>query len=222
MRRISVLAIAFVVIGVVIAADPSPSAKLYMIDPGKVLIADDFASGPSKDWRAGKGKWDAVDGGVKATQVAADMHAATLRRPISFRNGVIEYKFRFDAGKLHTLSLNDPKGHVCRVKVTPTGFVVQKDDHDKKDGPDKAEVLGTCDMTLKPGEWYTITVEFNGAEMLARIGDKAAYGKSTAIDVDKSNVGLTVAGDGVTFKDFRAWTGMPAKDWEKNRARFAK
>jgi hypothetical protein len=219
MRRICVIACLLAAF-VAIAADPTPKAKLYMVEPGKLLIADDFASGPSKEWRAGKGKWEAVDGGVRGTQVAAHMHAATLRRPVSFHDGVIEYHFRFDGGKLHTLSLNDPKGHVCRVKVTPTGFVVQKDAHNKE--TDKVEVLGKCDMTIKPGEWYAVSVEFRGPEMLARVGDKIAYGSSKAIDVDKSNVGLTVAGDGVSFKEFRVWTGMPAKDWEKRRAEVLK
>lgn len=219
MRLISVigfLCFAFITL----AADTTPAKAPVMVEPGKLLIADDFATGPSKEWRAGKGKWEATDGSVRGTQVAADMHAATLRRPVSFHDGVIEYRFRLDSGKLHTLSLNDPKGHVCRVKITPTGFVVQKDAHDKE--VDKVEVLGKCDMTIKPGEWYAISVEFRGPEMLARVGDKVAYGSSKAIDVDKSNVGLTVGGDGVSFKEFRVWTGTPAKDWEKRKAEILK
>jgi len=221
MKRISTFTLALLVLGAASAAEPSLGVKLYMIDPDKQLINDDFAGGPSKEWRVGKGKWEKIDNATKGTQVAADNHAATLRRPVNFRNGVIQYRFRFDDGKLHTLSLNDSKGHVCRVKFTPTGFTVQKDDHDK-DGPDKAEILGKCDTPLKAGEWHQVTVEFTGPEILARIGAKAAYGKSKAIDVDKTNVGLTVVGDGVSFKDFQAWSGIPVKDWERNRSLFAK
>jgi hypothetical protein len=119
-----------------------------------------------------------------------------------------------------TLSINDARGHICRVLINESGFTVRKDDHDHQ-GPDKAEVLDTCKVSIPRGTWHTLRVEIVGKEMLACLDSKhVAFGAHPIIDVDKANFGLTVAGESVSFKELRVWEASPASGWEAAKAKL--
>ena len=47
---------------------------------------------------------------------------------VAFHDAIIQCSFKFDGAKVFSLSINDAKGHVCRVTITPTSLVVKKDD----------------------------------------------------------------------------------------------
>ena len=119
-----------------------------------------------------------------------------------------------------TLSINTAKAHLSRVLINADGVTVRKDDADK-DGPDKAVVLETLKAPLKPGTWHTVVVELQGKEMLASIdGQHVAFGAHDALDVDKANFGLTVAGESASFKDLKVWEATPNKSWEATKAKL--
>jgi hypothetical protein len=201
-------------------AVPSPP-KTLMNAPGKLLLADDL-SPPGKDWKAGKGKWEPADGGIRGSEVATDEHAATFRRNLAMKDVVVEYSFKFDGAKQTTLSFNAAKGHLCRVVIRPTGFTVNKDKQDKKSDTDKPMVLGTCDTPIKPGEWHTLVVELRGTDILATLdGAHTAYGSHPTLDKEKANLGFTLGGQSVSFKGLRVWeAGGPASNWESTKAKL--
>ncbi|SFJ57319.1 family 16 glycoside hydrolase [Planctomicrobium piriforme] len=202
----------------VLAAEPSADLDTVMCERGKVILSDDFAKPLGKAWQPSKGKWDVVDGMLVGAESADDMHGAVLRTPVKERNFIMQYSFKLDGAKSTTLSINDPKGHNSRVVISKGGFSVRKDDSDGS-GPDKPVTLQDVKSPIKPGEWHTIVVEFNGPEMLARLdGKEIAYGSDKAIGVEKNNIGLTVTGESVAFKDVRIWEAKPKADWAKNKA----
>lgn len=203
-------------------AETSPMMTTVMTVRGKLLFWDALDQPLGGDWRAAVGKWEVVDGSVHGTEVSADHHAAAARHPIKFRDGVIQYSFKLDGAKWTSLSLNDAKGHVCRVLITPEGLSVRKDDHDKA-GPDKAAVLQARQVAIEPGRWHTLLVEFRGPEMLARVdGEIVAFGSNDKIDVEKTNFGLIVSGTSVSFKDLALWDAGPNPDWPATRARLSR
>lgn len=203
------------------AADPAPPPKTLMTERGKLLFADDLGQPPGTEWKTGKGQWEVVDGAVRATELKADMHAAVIRHAMPFQDVVIQYSFKLDGGRQTTLSINDARGHCCRVVLNASGLTVQKDSHDKNVA-DKSAVLERRAAALKPGEWHTVVVEIRGKEMLARVDEgPVAFGEHDAIDVKKSNFGLTVGGGSVSFKNLRVWEALPARDWATTKARLA-
>lgn len=202
------------------AADPVQEPKTLLTERGKLLFSDDLNQPLSKEWKAAKGKWEVVDGVMKCSELKADNHGAVARHAMPFRNVVIQYSFKLEGAKQTTLSINLPKGHLCRVLVNPTMLQVRKDDSDK-DGPDKAAILETRNVTIKPGEWHTLVVELQGKEMLASLdGKEVAFGSHDALDVDKANFGLTVAGESVSFKNLRVWEATPNKNWTTTKAKL--
>jgi hypothetical protein len=202
------------------AADAPPEVKTLMADKGKTLTTDSFATEMSPDWKVAKGTWAIVDGALKGTEKAEDMHAAVLRRELKTHNLIAHYSFRFDGGKSTSFSLNDPKGHVCRVAITPAGFGLNKDKAGKT-STDKPASLDKVAMPFKAGEWYSITIELCGKDFVASVDDAhVAIGSHDGLDVDKTVVSFPVSGDGVSIKDLTIWEATQKSDWEQTKAKL--
>lgn len=209
---------ALVVLG--LGASPSDEPPTLMTERGKPLFSDPLNTAPGKAWNIGKGKWEAADGALVGSEVKSDMHGAVMRHAQKFRDGIIQYSFKLDGARTTTLSLNTARAHLCRVVITPAGFRVQKDDSDHK-GPDKAIVFQAVKTRITPGEWHTIVVELRGSEMLASLdGKHVAFGANDALDVEKFNLGLTVAGESAAFKNLSVWEALPNSGWEKTKAKL--
>ena len=198
---------------------PAPPTTL-MLQPGKLLLADDLTIPFSKDWKVAKGKWEVIDGAIRGSELAADKHGAVARRSIPMKDVVIAYSVKLDGARKTTLSLNAARGHLCRVLLDTKGITVQKDDQDGKKGPDRASLLDTAKVDLKPGQWHTLVVELHGPDILASLdGKHTAFGSHPAIDKEKANLGFTVAGESVSFKNLRVWESDGVnKNWEATRA----
>ena len=203
------------------AAETS-EAKTLLAERGALIFADDFSQPPAKPWNVAKGEWKVADGAVRVKELTSDMHGAVARRALPQANFIVQYSFKLEGTKQTTLSINDAKGHCCRALVNPAGLTVQKDSHDKNK-TDKAAVLDRQLSPITPGQWHTIVVEVLGPELVASVDGKlVAFGAHESINVAKSNIGLTVAGDSASFKDLRVWDAKPNSAWEATKAALAK
>lgn len=208
------------------AAESTPAdseMETLMCQRGKLLMSSDFDKPLSSPWRALKGTWVLAGDALQGSELKADNHGAVIRANLPLHNGVIQYSFKLEGAKTTTFSINDAKGHNSRVIINSTGFSARKDDHDHA-GPDQAVVLQRVTTRIDDGEWHTIVIELNGPEFLARLdGKQVAYGSNDAIDVDKTNIGLTVSGQSVSFKSLRVWEATSAKaDWPTTKSKMAK
>jgi hypothetical protein len=196
---------------------PATESPTVMTLRGKELFRDSLGQTLAKGWVAAKGDWKVVDGAIQGTERPADMHAAAARHALKFHNAVIQYSFKLDGARATHLSLNDARGHVCRVMITPQEISLRKDDHDKT-GPDKAAVLKARKLAIEPGRWHTLLIELQGPEMLARLdGETVALGSHEALDVELTNFGLIVTGASVSFKDLAIWEAQPNPGWTAAR-----
>jgi len=186
---------------------------------GKLAFSEDFSAKElPKDWKAGKGKWEVVDGALRGAELAADQHAAVIKHPLPGRHFILGFRFKFDGAKRAAVSF-DGKGHVCRVLLTPQGFTLQKDG--TKDGTEKPARLGTGTVDFKPGEWHSMLIEVQGKEMLAQVDDKVfAFGEHAGIDQDKSTFGFPVTGEGFVVDSIRVWEATPNPDWAANKQKL--
>lgn len=224
MKRLTMLAAFAIVVGLSTAAEPTANSapQTVMLTTGKVLLDDPLNAALGKDWKVGKGKWEAVDGAIRGAERKDDMHGAVARRNIAVKDAVICFSFKLDGAKQISLSLNASKGHVSRVRITPKSVVVQKDDQDGKNGPDTAAVLDTVSVDLKPGEWHALVVELRGGDILATLdGKHTAFGTHDAIAKEKANLGLTVAGETASFKGLKVYEATGTKDnWDATREKL--
>ncbi len=165
-----------------------------------ILINEQFpGSALDPSWKANKGKWEVVGGVVKATELAADKHAAVIRRAVAYRDAVIEFDFKLAGADWVALSLNKKGAHVSRVVVGPGGFRVQKDS--------PGIVLGKSDQSISANEWHTMRVVVEGRRMTATLDGKVAVsGEHEAIDCDKVDIGFPVKGDSVYLRNVKVTT----------------
>ncbi len=204
------------------ADDQTVESATLMCQRGKLLFADDFDKPLGDAWRTAKGKWVVAGGAIQGSELKSDMHGAVTRHVMKLHDAVIQYSFKLEGARVTTFSLNDAKGHCCRVLINRAGFSVRKDDHDHE-GPDQAVNLQTVKTPLQDGQWYTLVIELNGPEMLARLdGKQVGYGSHEAIDVEKTNFGLTVGGESASFKDLRVWEATVKTNWSATKAKFVK
>lgn len=203
------------------AADSAAEPKTLLAERGKLLVTDDLNAAPANPWKVAKGKWEVVDGAWHGEELPADKHPGVVRRPLAFKDAIIQYSFKLEGGKQTTLSINTEKEHLCRVLIRPDAFIVQKDDMDHE-GPDKAVVFQTIKTAIKPGEWHTVVVEILGNEMVASLdGEKVGFGSHEAISKEKANFGFTIGGGGVALKNLRVWEATPNKSWAETKAKLA-
>ena len=223
MRYSAAATVALMVASFAFAEDPKPAFEPLLTKPAKLQWQDPLKEKMTSDWTVAKGKWTPQDNAMQVAELKEDMHGAVARRKIEGKDLAIQFSFRLDGAKTTSLSINAPKGHLCRFMVKPTGFSVNKDDTDGKDGPDKGEVLQTVAMAFKPGQWYTVIVEMSGPEIVARIdGKDVAFGSHKVIDAPKGNLGLTCAGETASFKNIAVWSAEPNPAWAETKAKLEK
>lgn len=82
--------------------------------------------------------------------------------------------------------------------------------------------LDTVAQKFAAGEWYTMTVEWSGKNLVAWTdATHVAIGSDDALAVEKNNVSLTTAGAGVCFKDLSiAEAGALKSDWEQVKGKL--
>ena len=175
--------------------------KPMLAIPGKVLYQNKFEEAPGKPWRAAKGKWEAVDGVMRGSELEADKHGAVNRLQRKFSDFVIELEVKFEGARITTLSVNAVKDHMARIMISSNRVTIRRDDNDH-DGPDKAVVFAVFPTKLKPGVWHKVRLEMVGDVMLGQVGDLVAWGSDPLFKTPKVNPGLTVGGESVDFRNF--------------------
>lgn len=193
------------------AQDALPQTRIAQID--KLVVGNPVeGTALSTAWKAAKGKWEAVDGVLRGSELEADKHGAVLRTSQRLKDIVIAYEVKLDGAKNTSLSINGPKDHLARITVGPTRFAVQRDDQDHE-GPDKAVVFLTKPVKLEPGTWHTVVLEMVGDKMVGTLDGKISGEGSdpTFSEKVKINPGFTVAGESASFRNvriFSAKTGL--------------
>lgn len=195
------VAAGFAAVALLTAAEVSPLQR------GKLVYEDDFAGRTlTEGWKVAKGKWQATGGSVQGVELAEDKHAAVIRRDLAMHDAVVETRLRLEPGaKMAAISINGKGGHICRVTIRPDMVIVQKDKMNAN-ATEPAAVLARMPMKFDSTKWYKVTMEMRGKKLTARINDgEPIGGEHASIDVDKTNIGLPVSGEGVWFDYLRVW-----------------
>jgi hypothetical protein len=192
-----------------VSADDAAAGSAPKCEKGKILLSEDFpGSALDKAWATPKGTWQVEDGVLKGVEKAEDNHPAVVRHELKTHDLIGEFAFRFDGGKMLGFSLNNQKGHVCRVTITPALITLQKD-KPSKDSADKPAMLAKEKVELRPGEWHTMLVIVCGKEMAVTLdGKQLASGSNDGVDVDKTSLAFPTTGDGTSIKQVRVWEAV--------------
>ncbi len=209
---------AFVCLTVVLLNSASVRAaeiKPKLGQKGALLLEEKFDGAQlPKGWNRNTGKLTVADGLLKASEIAADMHAAAFRRPLPLQDAAIYVKFRFAGAKMFHLGFDPAKGelkkqgHLFSVIITPTRWSITE--HNDKANPkstNKAHAKAAA--TFEKGRWYELLLEVKGDDALAQIGGIESL-RATSKDFHVKKPGLVFRTGGkdtdeVHLDEVRVW-----------------
>lgn len=223
-RSVTILAAMMLWPSVAPAADEKGAVngpEPLMTRKGKMIFSDDFA-GPGIDprWVRPKGNWAIVDAALKGGERKEDQYSGSSKVSFGFADAILHFDLKFDGASKANFAIDSAKGHVCRLTIAPNGFTVQKD-ASSTDPADPRRVLDTVAFDFKPGQWYTMTVEVCGDEILARVDDRHyVLGSEPKIMRDKSRIAFGVHGEFIHLDNVQAYTATPNPDWPVTKAKL--
>jgi hypothetical protein len=206
----------------VLTAGAADTPASYRNVIGKTIVEEHFDTDAlPKAWTAAKGTWAVVEGALEGSEKPEDQHNAVYSSKQTLpATLVMKADLRFDGASAMALLFNGSAGHVCRVTFTPTGFTLTGD-KDKKDETDKAAVLAKVDQQFTKGEWYHVTIEITGDEMLAWTdATHVGYGRNAKIARDKTTVGISLAKQSGRIDNIVISAAEPDANWAEHRTQL--
>jgi len=189
----------------------SASAEPELAVAGKAIFEPDFKS-IGTNWMTRVGTWTVKDGVLTGVERPEQKHGAVCRFPFPFSNALITFEYRFTAGRMASLSVNDAKDHMARLTLTPTSVQARKDDNDHA-GPDVAAPFNIV-SNIDGKVWQTAEMALVGDWLWTRVGGKLSFGRDPLFAKAKANFGFTVGGEGVEFRNLKVCEATPNAEWE--------
>ncbi len=170
---------------------------------GSVILNEPLATMPSKPWTATRGEWLAKDGGLWGAQKAKDETPATLRAPLAFTDGTLEFEINLKGANRASLRIEwgDRKGSF-RFVISRTLLEIAKNPT-QGESDDAIEPLARKPLKLDAGEWYPIRLTFKGREVTAQVNDTIVKATHAVLGEKKTGLNFLVFGESAGFRNIR-------------------
>jgi hypothetical protein len=116
-------------------------------------------------WSVAKGKWTPNAGVLDVLEIAEEKHIPVLHHKVGIASATIEVEFMID-GPGSFLVGCDGAGHIGRVVVNGGSVSIAED------SVKPSHTIAKTEMTVKPGEWHHLRVEWEGDRMAANLDGK--------------------------------------------------
>jgi hypothetical protein len=155
------------------AAEPRANKhELQLVQPGRVLVSDDFTQAERSNRRLTRGDWK-VGGGVAACGHDEELfkkynnHGPAIWYDQEFQDGVVRFDFQASKDCSHfVFTVNGKEGHVFRFVMNEAGTDVRAWNADHK-----AKQLAKAGPALPQGKWTSVTVELAKNKACVQIGE---------------------------------------------------
>jgi hypothetical protein len=176
-----------------------------LVTPGKVIAQPSLKAPLGKEWLIPRGKWTPVNGVLTANQIPVQKHPAVLDLATGPGPMIVECDFQVDAKQTFIVGCNSKKGHVGRVTITATKVCVAE--NTPVNGKATNHVLTQQVISLKPGEWQHLKVEYAGDKMAAWLNQTYLDGEHPFLSTPKATW-FFAATDGVKVRKIRLTQGV--------------
>lgn len=139
--------------------------RLLHNHPLPAVAAPSFKEPLDASWSIAKGKWTPKDGVLDVLDIPNEKHIPVLHHKTGLANAIIEVEFLSD-GLGSFLVGCDSNKHVGRVVVAPSGLSIAED------SMKPSHTIAKLEMTVNPGEWHHLRVEWMGDRMAANLDGK--------------------------------------------------
>jgi hypothetical protein len=164
-------------------------------------------------WHVNNGKWQAVGGVLRASEIESDNHAAAARYPVETENAVYQFRFRFVGdGKAFHFGFDpapgelDKRGHLFSVVVTPNRMRLMKHLDKNRPKEDPNEMLAENSFDFSTGQWYTVRVSTWNEYVTVKVnGNETMTAQHPTFGVKKPTLVFRCLGDGIEVDDIVVW-----------------
>lgn len=192
------------------AAETTPTLSEDFAQPVPTIVQGRGYT-TKQGWRVFSGQWDFVDGALRGKQLPTDARGAFVVYYHRFTSAVIQFDVKLEGCRQMIFRIQDAvPEHICSVRISPEGFIAQKDDHDHK-GPDEAVPFGRASLEIAKDAWKAVRVEIVGEKMTTTIDGRTVAGTHPLLAAEKSTIEFVVAGNTASFRNVRMWVPAPAK-----------
>ena len=196
----------------------SSVGEFLMCSPGKLVLSDDFESDSVAEKWGFRASYNVEKGSLNRTNYVASESARAFLKDALYRDAIIRFDFRFDGASEIRLMTGGGGGYNTVTQIFPDHFQVHTAKRKNEFDPSQQ---GDCAFEFKRGVWHTMTVEFNGDEVVAHVnGDHFVLGRHPIIDSERTYLAFQVTGGMAAFDNFKMWTSQENDDWNLRRAKL--
>lgn len=160
-----------------------------------LLAAPSFKEPLDASFSVAKGKWTPTDGVLAVLDLPDEKHIPVLHHKAGLKSALIEAEFFMDGPGSFLIGCDGSK-HVGRVVVSTTQLSIAED------SVAPSHTIAKLPMTVKPGEWHKIRVEWKGDKMAAVLDGKELTGQHEYLGNAKARSWLA-AGKSVKVRNLK-------------------
>lgn len=189
--------------------------KPFLIgEPGEQLLADDFE--PINERWFFREQFVVEDGVLRRTEFDPDEPKRVFLKDAAFHNVIVRFDFRFEGASAIRLMTGHGGGYNTVTQIFPTHFQIQTAKDDKLGFV--PSYLGECAAEFEPETWHTITIEFNGEDVVASLDEnRFVVGSHPIVDRERSYFAFQVDSPSAAIDNVRIWANEPGLDWPERR-----
>lgn len=164
------------------------------------LAAPDFKAPLPDTFRAAKGEWTPENGELVVHNIPEQKHIPVLHHLVGLSEAVIEVDFKLKGPGIFLVGCDSDK-HVGRVVVRPAELSIAED------SVKPSHTIAKLPVTVEPGVWHHLRVEWKGKQMAASLDGKELSAEHEFLATPKSRSWLA-ASDSVRVRNLRI-SGKP-------------
>jgi tetratricopeptide (TPR) repeat protein len=182
--------------------------QFRLSERGNVLFSDEFSGNTLKPgWTndRGAGNWQVAGGLVTVSRRPREAGLTARSRLIAYRDAIFEFSFRTDGNGWIGLILGREDRVLAHLVLGPGAVILKVLESGESGGSDLAP-LDRLTTAIERGTWHNVVVEIHGRRIIAQLdGRPAVAGESPALDIEKSDFGVSVEGASASFDYVRMY-----------------
>ena len=194
------------------------ASGLKMSRSGSAILEDAFSEGLVSDRWFFQKYWAVENGELVRTEFEKPNARIFIKKP-EYKDVVVKFDFQFrGAGDIRFLTGTPGKYNVV-VHIHRNRFFIQT--AADQSVPFFPAIHGMCKANFKENQWYTMTVEIVGDEVIAHVDrDLFVIGQHPIIDRDRNYFAFQVDKTGVALDNVQLLQAQRQKQWEYQRSGY--
>jgi hypothetical protein len=189
--------------------------ETIMCTPGNVIFSEDFTAGTVSDRWGIRAYYIVEDGVLRRTTYQPTDTARTFLKDANYHNVIIRFDFKFDGASEIRLMTGGGGGYNTVIQLSPKHFQANTAKRGDEYSPSHQ---GEVAINFAQGKWYTLTIEFNGDQVVSHIdNDHYVIGQHPIIDTKRTYLAFQVSGTSASFDNFQMLKAKPMADWDSRR-----